>query len=150
MNAARSADKSNMGLRRSIATVTCALVFLLPGGALGAHSVGTREQVSWVRRATTNFVVAELHGDGAGACTILNAPLRATMDGRTCAQRWDSKLAHLLREPSARARLRTEERAIGSATVIIHGSHASIQLPTPLMGGANRLLWTENCWMLLG
>ncbi len=48
-----------------------------------------------------NFVTAELAGNGASACAILNAPLRATRHDRTCAQRWDAKLAALLREPGA-------------------------------------------------
>jgi hypothetical protein len=42
-------------------------------------------------------VTAELGGDGAGACAILNAPLRATQHHRTCARRWDVELARLLR-----------------------------------------------------
>ena len=124
------------------------------GGAraasIRAHSVGTREQIAWVRRAATNFVTAELGGDGAGACAILNAPLRATQHHRTCARRWDVELARLLREPGGRSRLRSQARAIPSAVVIVRGSVASIDLPVPLMGGPNRFLWTENCWMLTG
>jgi hypothetical protein len=34
--------------------------------------------------------------------------------------------------------------------VVVHGGVASIELPTPLMGGANRFVWSENCWMLDG
>jgi hypothetical protein len=30
----------------------------------------------------------------------------------------------------------------------VHGDLASIELPAPLMGGPNRFVWTENCWML--
>ena len=48
-----------------------------------AHSVGSPSQIAWVRRAATNFVTAELHGDGAGACAVLTAPQRATVHNRT-------------------------------------------------------------------
>ncbi len=58
------------------------------------------------------------------------------------------------RRPAARAavpyRLRADARAIRSATVIVHGDTASIELPAPLMSGPNRLRWTEMCWMLEG
>ncbi len=123
---------------------------LAPAGASAAHSVGTREQVEWVRRAATNFVTAELAGNGAGACGILDASLRGTEHRRTCAQRWDARLKTLLREPGGRARLRSQKRAIATSAVIVHGDVASIELPTPLMGSSNRFLWTENCWMLDG
>lgn len=118
--------------------------------AASASSVGTYEQVAWVRRAASNFVGDELRRDGAGACSILNAPLRATQRHRTCAQRWDARLASLLREPGGRAQMRGEAHAIPSATVVVHGNTASIELPAPLIGGPNRFLWTENCWMLEG
>jgi hypothetical protein len=136
--------------RSALTVLVCAAALLAPASALGDRSVGTREQISWVRRAATNFVTAELGGDGASACAILNAPLRASEHHRTCAQRWDAKLARLLREAGARARLRSEKRAIASATVLVHGDVASIELPAPLMSGPNRFLWTENCWMLEG
>jgi hypothetical protein len=93
-----------MKLLRCIAVLACAASLAIPASALAAHSVGTPEQISWVRRAATNFVVAELAGNGAGACAILNAPLRATEHNRTCAQRWNSKLAGLLHEHGGRAR----------------------------------------------
>ncbi len=144
-----------MSSRSIVATLACAAALCAPGvlapaGAMGAHSVGTREQVEWVRSAATRFVTAELAGNGADACGILNAPLRATEHGRTCTQRWNAKLAKLLREPGGRARLRAQKHAIPAATVIVHGNVASIDLPTALMSGANRFLWTENCWMLEG
>jgi hypothetical protein len=139
-----------MGLRRAIAVLACACLLVLPASAFGAHSVGTREQIAWVRRAATNFVAAELGGNGAGACAILNAPLRTTEHHRTCAQRWNSKLATVLREPGGRAGLRAQEHAISSAVVTVHGDVASIDLPAPLASGPNRFLWTENCWMLTG
>ena len=114
-----------------------------------SHSTGTPEQIAWVRRAASNFVTAELAGNGAGACAILNAPLRASAHHVTCAQRWNARLARILRERGGRARLRAQRRAIPSAIVTVHGDRASIGLPTPLLGTSSRFLWTENCWMLL-
>ncbi len=136
--------------RRGIAVLVCAAALVYPAAALGGKSVGTGEQIAWVRRAATNFVTAELAGNGAGACAILNGPLRATHRHRTCGERWNSKLAKLLGEPGGRARLRAQRRAIPSAPVIVHAYVASIELPTPLIAGPNRFLWTENCWMLTG
>ncbi len=152
MDRVTASDKLTVSLRRAIAALACAISLSSPAGALGAqaHSVGTKEQITWVRRAAANFVAAELGGDGAGACAILNAPLRATQHQRTCAQRWDAKLARLLREPGGRSRLRSQARAIPSAVVIVRGYVASIDLPVPLMSGPSRFLWTENCWMLTG
>jgi hypothetical protein len=137
-----------MSHRRTIAALACATVLVAPATAPGAHSVGSREQIAWVRRAASNFVTAELSGNGAGACAILNAPLRATRHHRTCAQRWNAKLAKLAR--ADRVRLHAQKRAIASAVVVVHGYVASIELPTPLMSGANHFLWTESCWMLEG
>ncbi len=94
---------------------------------------------------------AELARDGASVCGILNAPLRVTEHGRTCAQRWNAKLTRLLREPDARTRLRSQMHAISSAVVVVHGNWATIALPAALMPDAsNRFRWTENCWMLAG
>ncbi len=139
-----------MSLRSAIAVLVCAAALVAPASVLGAHSVGTSEQIAWVRRAATNFVTAELSGNGTGACAILNAPLRATRHRRTCAERWNAKLERLLHEPGGRAHLRNEQRAIPSAAVVIHGNVATIDLPGPLMSQSNRLLWTENCWMVEG
>jgi hypothetical protein len=142
-----------MSPRQTIATLTCALTLLLAAATAGAYSersVGSPEQIAWVRRAAGNFVAAELGGNGAGACTVLNAPLRATEHHRTCAQRWNMRLRKLLHERGARSRLRVEQRAIATARVAVHGDLASIELPAPLLGGPNRFLWTENCWMLMG
>jgi len=150
MTRTRILDTLGMGLRPAIATLACAAALPAAASASSAHSVGTREQIAWVRRAASNFVAAELNGDGASACSILNAPLRATQHDRTCAQRWDAKLARLLREPGGRARLRAERRAIPSAVVVVRGDAARIELPAPLASGPNRFLWTENCWMLEG
>jgi hypothetical protein len=139
-----------MRLPRLILPAVCLAALIAPASALGAHSVGTREQIAWVRRAANNFLTAELSGNAAGACAILNAPLRATIHHRTCAQRWSARLAALKHDPSARARLHAQQRAIPSAVVIVHGNVATLGLSTPLMAGANRFLWTENCWMLTG
>jgi hypothetical protein len=121
---------------------------LAPADAYSEHSVGSPQQVAWVRRAANNFLSAELAGNGAAACAILNAPLRASSHHQTCAQRWDAKLAAMLRDGQTRARLRTERRAIPTARVIVRGDTATIELPRPLMDGPSRFLWTENCWML--
>jgi hypothetical protein len=139
-----------MGLCRRIAVLAGAAALVLGATASASYSVGSQEQIAWVRRAATNFVTAELAGNGAGACAILNAPLRTTQHHRTCAVRWNSKLAGILHRAGGRARLRAQEHAIAKAAVTVHGDVASIALPTPLIAGGNRFLWTENCWMLTG
>jgi hypothetical protein len=139
-----------MSARSAIATLVGVVILALPAGALGSGSVGSYEQVAWVRRAASNFVADELRGDGAAACAILNAPLRAAQHHASCAQRWNARLASLLRERGGRARLRAEAHAIGSARVVVHGDRASIDLPAPLWIRPTRFLWTENCWMLEG
>ena len=145
-----------MSARSSVAALVCAASLLaaaasLPARASAAHSVGTPGQVAWVRSAATRFVTAELAGDGASACAILNAPLRANEHGHTCTQRWNAKLTELLHETGARGRLRTQMHAISSAVVVVHGDWATIALPTPLLADAsNRFRWSENCWMLAG
>jgi hypothetical protein len=136
-----------MSLRCMLALCAGAIVLILPSAAV-ASSGGSYEQVAWVRRSASNFVAAELRGDGAAACSILNAPLRATQHHRTCQQRWNARLAHLLHEPGGRARLRSQAHAITSARVTVHGDTASIDLPVPLISGPSRFLWTESCWML--
>jgi hypothetical protein len=150
MRHAPTADTSSMGVRRIVAALVCAAVSVPGASAFGAHSSGTREQIAWVRRAASNFVGAELSGNGAGACAILDAPLRATRHGRTCAQRWNAKLAAILREPGGRARLQAQRRAIPSAAVVVHGNVASLGLATALMNGSSQMVWTENCWMVRG
>jgi hypothetical protein len=121
-----------------------------PGTATAAHSVGSPSQIAWVRSAASRFVAAELAGDGASACAILNKPLRATVHGRTCTERFDARLAGTLRKPGAHAALHRQAGEINHAAVVIHGDVAQIELPTPLLRGANKFLWTENCWMLEG
>jgi hypothetical protein len=140
-----------MALTRGIATFCCAALLALPASASAARSGGSGEQIAWIRQAAGNFVAAELAGNGAGACAHLTAAQRATEHGRSCAQRWDAKLKQLMREPGERADLRKDVHAIPSAAVLVRGNTASIELPTPLMGGnATRLLWVEDCWMLRG
>ncbi|HMD57606.1 MAG TPA: hypothetical protein VKG82_09065 [Solirubrobacteraceae bacterium] len=120
--------------------------------AYSERSVGTPEQIAWVRRAAGNFLAAELARNGSGTCGVLNAPLRATRHGVTCEQRWDAKIAGMLRQPGERSLLRSLHHAASSARVVVHGSYASIDLAASLLGGSqpNRFLWTENCWMLSG
>jgi hypothetical protein len=142
-----TADNPSMSIRPLLAVSACAVSLLAPASAL-AYSPSRDEQVAWVRRAASNFVRAELSGNGEGACAILDAPLRRTQHHRTCAQRWSAKLVKLLHTSSSRSRLRAQRRAIPSARVVIHGDLAWIELSTPLMSGQNRFLWTENCWML--
>jgi hypothetical protein len=151
-----SSRRSNLIALACAATALPSALSLAPGTALAytEHSVGTPEQIAWVRRAAGTFINAELAGDGAGACGILNAPLRYTRHHQTCAQRWDARLAAMLRSRSERARLHALRRAAPSARVVVHGDRASIELPSSLMGnrvgaaGGNDFLWTENCWML--
>lgn len=134
-----------------IAALACAGALAAPGGANAARAVGAQAQVAWVRRAASNFVTAELSANGAGACAILDAPLRATRDHRTCAQRWDAKLRALLRRPGGRASLVGDAHAIASARVVVDGGYqATIDLPSPLMAGHSSFVWTESCWMLTG
>jgi hypothetical protein len=141
-----------MSLRGTLALLSIIAALTLPASALGAHSVGSHSvgsatQIAWVRSAATRFVTAELTDNGSGACAVLNAPLRAAEHGRTCTQRWDAKLAKLA--PVTRAKLRSQKHEIASAIVIVHGDHASLELPSELMSGPNRFYWTENCWMLM-
>jgi hypothetical protein len=138
-----------MRFRSAVGVLVSAAALALPGAA-PASSAGTREQIAWVRRAAAKFVRAELRGDGAGACSVLTAQLRATQRRKTCAQRWNARLARLVREPGGRARLGAEARAIPSAAVVVRGYSATIRLPAPLLSGRDRFLWTENCWMLEG
>ena len=123
-----------------------------PATAYSDRSSGTPEQIAWVRRAAGNFLAAELARDGAGACAILNAPLRAPRRGVSCERRWDAKLAAMLHRSGERSQLARLRREAASARVVVRGGAATIDLPASLLGGpqANRFLWTENCWMLAG
>jgi hypothetical protein len=129
------------------------LALLVPGATAAAYSersVGTPQQIGWVRKAAHRFVAAELAANGSEACAVLNAPLRAPVHGHSCEQRWHARLASMLRETGVRSRLRSELRAVGTGRVVVRGNVASIELPSPLLRGPNRFLWTENCWMLEG
>jgi len=139
-----------MSVRRAALLLASSASLLAPASSLAAHSVGSPAQIAWVRRAATNFVNDELAGNGAGACGILNAPLRATRAGRTCEQRWDARLKGMLRNPGERRLLESERRRIAGATVEVRGNVASLGLSTPLFNGPNHFLFTENCWMLEG
>ena len=146
-----------MSARRTITLLLGACALAAPSAAAmaptasAATSVGSRGQIAWVRSSASRFLGDELSGDGAGACSILYAPLQAGEHHRTCAQRWDAKLARLRHEPAARAQLHADAAAIASATVIVHGNSASIALPAPLLSATeNTFLWTSNCWMLTG
>lgn len=120
----------------------------LAPGAAASGSVGTPEQVSWVRSATTRFLTAELQHNGSAVCSILNAPMRRSYHNRSCEQRWDARLASLLSRKGARDELRADSSAVDSSRVVVHGTQATIALPHPLLDGVSRLLWTENCWMV--
>ena len=137
--------------RRVIVIVAALCALGAPGVAAAEtsqQSTGTPAQIAWVRRAGGKFLEAELARDGAGVCAILEARLRATVAHRTCAERWDEKLAAMLDQPGERGRLRAERRSVSSARVLVDGSHATIALSEPLLDGASRLRWTESCWML--
>jgi hypothetical protein len=131
-----------------MATALAIGALCLPGGALAARSIGTPEQISWVRSAAQRFIAAELSRESAAACAILNPPLRVTFHGHTCAERWQRRLGAMLRTAGARAALGQDARAVAHATVIVHGNQARIELPHPLLGHSDRFNWTENCWML--
>jgi len=132
--------------RRLLPILCAAGALIFPAAAAADHSVGSASQIAWVRSAAGRFVAAELSSDGANACSILNVPLRGT----NCQQRWDGRIAALLRDPADRARLRRQAAEIPSAVVVVSGNYARIELPTRLLRGPNRFLWTENCWMLTG
>jgi hypothetical protein len=148
--------RPRQALSAALCTAAFASAWVVPcssAAGLGLYterSSGTPEQIAWVRRAAGNFLSAELAGNGAGACAILNAPLRTSSHHRTCAQRWDARLAAMLRRSGTRAQLRHERDAVPTASVVVRGDTATITLPQPLLNGRNRFLWTENCWMLAG
>ncbi len=140
--------------RATLAALACAAAVAVPATASAAgDSVGTAGQIAWVRSAAVRFLTAELSRNAAGACTILNSPMRARIRHRSCEQRWAARIAALLRAPGGRTELRRELRAVPSARVVVNGDQATIALPEPLLGSAasgtpSRLLWTESCWMI--
>ena len=129
---------------RLVAVLITALVLALPIAASATWGV-TR---ATLRAAATRLVDAEIAGDGATACGILYAPLTATVDGRTCAQRWDARLARILAAPGGAAGLRADLNAIPTAPIAIQGMYATIALPHPLLNRRSHFYWTANCWML--
>ena len=139
-----------MSPRSKITLLACAVSLALPVAASASHSVGTSSQIAWVRTASTRFVTAELKRDPSEACAVLTVQQRGTIDHRTCEQRWQAKIAKMLHEPGERARLQAERHSIATATVLVHGNIATIELPAPLLNGSNELVWTENCWMVKG
>jgi hypothetical protein len=141
--------------------VSRAVALLIATGALGAlapasapayseRSVGSPQQVAWVRSAAQRFVAAELADSAAAACAVLNAPLRGVVRGASCEARWSARLAKLSREPAERSRLGSDRHALSSARVVVRGNSATIELPSPLLHGQSRFVWSENCWMLAG
>jgi hypothetical protein len=118
---------------------------LAAGSPAWADAGGT---AATLRAAAGRLVAAELAGDGAGVCAVLNAPLTSTVAGRTCAQRWDARSRARTATAAGRIALRRDLRAVASAAVTIDGEHGSIALPVPLLGGQSRFYWTANCWML--
>ena len=114
------------------------------GRALGRYGRPDRVGCGAPRRGSS----PQRHGDGASACGILNAPLRATEHGRACTQRWDARLAKLLHEAGA-ARGCARSGGSASAVVVVRGNWATIAVGAA-DGRSNRFYWTENCWMLAG
>jgi len=135
-------------MRRAFEAVACAgvLAFGLSASASAADVVGSTANL---RAAASTVISAELNHDGAAACGKLYAPLATTVDGRTCAQRWDARSARLLAKPGGGAALRADLRALATAPVTFHGLYATIALPHPLLGGTTRFYWTAACWMLM-
>jgi hypothetical protein len=105
-------------MRRSLAVLITAGALLAPAVALGESGL----TASTLRSAAARLLTAELARDGATACGILNAPLTATVHGRTCAQRWDARIGHVLARHGGRAALRADLRAVPSAAVSIPAS----------------------------
>jgi hypothetical protein len=131
-------------VKRWLAALIAVGTLLAPTVALGESGLNA----STLRSAAARLLAAELARDGASACGVLNAPLTATVGGRTCAQRWDARIARLLAHRGGRAALRADLRAVPSAAVSISGEWGTIALPHPLLNGSSRFYWTANCWML--
>jgi hypothetical protein len=135
-----------VAVKKWLAALIAIGALVVPGMALGDSGV----TATTLRSAAERLITAELARDGATACGILNAPLTATVGGRTCAQRWDARIGHLLARHGGRATLRADLRAVPSAVVSISGEWGTIALPHPLLDGQSRFYWTANCWMLSG
>jgi len=132
-------------MRTRLLALVCAGAALALPAAASAAMGGTP---AGLRAAVTRLVDAEIAGDGSTACGILYAPLTATVDGRTCAQRWDARIAHILHRTGGAAGLRADLRSIPSAPIAMSGLYATIALPHPLLDGQSRFYFTANCWML--
>ena len=132
-------------MKARLLTLAATLALASIPAAAAAAGGGT---AAGLRVAVTRFVQAELSGDGAGACGVLYAPLTATVDGRTCAQRWDARLSRMLATRHGSARLHADLASIAGARIEISGLYATIALPHPLLNGRSRFYWTANCWML--
>ena len=128
-----------------LGAIAAALALALPAVA-GAQASGAT--AATLRAAAARLIAAELAGDGAGVCGVLYAPLTATRNGRTCAQRWDSRSRAMLASRQLARGLRADQRAVATAAVTINGEHGQIALPQPLLNGHDRFYWTANCWML--
>jgi hypothetical protein len=135
-------------MRRGLLTIICAGALVLATSAsASADGLGS---IVMLRAAASTVITAELHHDGASACSKLYAPLTTTVEGKTCAERWDARSARLLGKPGGAARLRADLRALADAPVTLNGPYATIALPDPLLGGRTRFYWTADCWMLIG
>jgi hypothetical protein len=133
-----------MRVRLALGAATVLATFVLPVTALG-QSTGT---VPGLRAQVSRLITAELHGDSATVCAILGTGLNGTEHGRSCTQRWDTKLA----KHKHHAALRADLTAVASAAVSSDGVHASITLPHPLLAGRSAessFSWYDNCWMLM-
>ncbi len=142
-------------MRWRLAQFGCVGLLALTALGMGAATAGagwssTANEIATLRSAATRFVTAELNGDGATACAVLNPPLAGVVGHRTCAQRWDASLKAQLGVPGERHRLLADEHAIATAHVALSSGDyvGTIALPTPLLGSESRFLWTQNCWML--
>jgi len=134
-------------MRMRLLATAAAVLAVAATAAAAAVSTGT---ASGLRYAVTRLLTAELARDGAGACAVLDAPLATTVDGRSCAQRWDARIDRMLAVPGGRGRLRADLHAVANAPVAIDGLYGTIALPHPLLDGRSRLYWTDDCWMLTG
>jgi hypothetical protein len=133
-------------MRRALLLVVCSGVL-----AVGLSVNASADPAGWtplLRTAASKLITAELNRDGATACSVLYAPLAATVDGKTCIERWDARSAHMLASAGGARGLRADLRAVSNAAVAINGLYGSIALPHPLLGGHSRFYWTANCWML--
>ena len=103
-------------------------------GRGGRARTATPEQIAWVRRAASNFVTAELGGNGARRMRRCSPRRCAPAPARgTCEQRWDASLAGMLHDPHVRAALHADLRASPARRCVVHGGSASIALPAPLL-----------------